>query len=56
MKKIFLALTLLTAVVSCSSSKKIVDVRSPCVSLEDGPCGPKKPVNDWWLNKTNVKI
>lgn len=53
MKKIIIALLLASTIVSCSSSKTI-DVKSPCVSNEDGPCGPKKPVNDWWLNKTNV--
>ncbi len=56
MKKILTALLLLTLAASCSSTKKIVDVRSPCVSNEGGPCGPKMPINDWWLNKTNVKI
>jgi len=35
---------------SCSS--KVIDVKSPCVSTDDGPCGPKKSINDWWLNKT----
>lgn len=55
MKKILLILSLITLIASCSRSKT-VDVKSPCVSNEDGPCGPKKPINDWWLNKTNVKI
>ncbi len=30
-------------------SNKVVDVKSPCVSTNNGPCGPKKPINDWWL-------
>ena len=51
MKKVIMILLTLTAIASCST--KVVDVRSPCVSNNDGPCGPKKPVNDWWL-KTNV--
>jgi hypothetical protein len=43
MKK-FLTLTLLFSfIVSCSSNDE--DLKSPCVSLEEGPCGPKKPVN-----------
>lgn len=52
MKKLIIAIILASAIVSCST--KTVDVKSPCVSLEDGPCGPKKPVNSWWLNKTNA--
>jgi hypothetical protein len=40
---------LFTLIFICSCSKKIVDVKSPCVSLGDGPCGPKMPINDWWL-------
>lgn len=53
MKKLIIAIILASAIVSCQSTKT-VDVKSPCVSLEDGPCGPKKPVNNWWLNKTNA--
>lgn len=36
---------------SCSS--KVVDVKSPCVSNDGGPCGPKKPINTWWLGNSN---
>ena len=40
------------ALVVCScSGKKVVDIKSPCVSNEDGPCGPRKPINDWWIKK-----
>ena len=46
--KNFLVLILLSFfLMSCSS--KVIDVKSPCVSIGDGPCGPKKPINDWWL-------
>ncbi len=38
---------LLALTISCSS--KTVDIKSPCVSLEGGPCGPKRSVNDWWM-------
>ena len=31
---------------SCTAAK-VIDVKSPCVSTEDGPCGPRKPVNTW---------
>jgi len=33
---------------SCAS-KKYVDVKSPCASSFGGPCGERKPVNDWWI-------
>lgn len=46
MKKI-ISLLILVFAVACS--RKLVDVKSPCVSTDDGPCGPKKPINDWWL-------
>ena len=42
----------LSLITSCSDGN-VIDIKSPCVSLEDGPCGPKRPINDWWL-KTNV--
>lgn len=50
MKKIFLFLTALIFVASCSN--KVIDVKSPCVSNDDGPCGPKKSINDWWLKNS----
>jgi hypothetical protein len=40
---------LLICVSACSN--KVVDVKSPCVSNNGGPCGPKKPINDWWLKE-----
>ncbi len=46
LKLLFIALISITST-SCKS--RVVDVKSPCVSLEDGPCGVKKPINDWWL-------
>jgi len=50
MKKIVLILSFFVIISSCSS--KTVDVKSPCVSKEDGPCGPKRPINDWWLKNS----
>ena len=47
MKKLVAILIILCFTASCKS--KVVDIKSPCVSLEDGPCGPKKSINDWWL-------
>jgi hypothetical protein len=49
MKNIILLL-LFISIFSCSSNK-VVDLKSPCVSIEDGPCGSKKPINDWWLKE-----
>jgi len=43
--------TILLLANSCSS--RVVDVKSPCVSTDDGPCGPKTPINKWWLGNTN---
>jgi hypothetical protein len=39
---------MILAVQSCTSPK-VVDVKSPCVSGKDGPCGPRRPVNTWLL-------
>lgn len=50
MKNLILILAVFFFAVSCSS--KVIDVKSPCVSGEDGPCGPKKPINDWWLKNS----
>ncbi|MBL6664573.1 MAG: hypothetical protein ISQ34_01880 [Rickettsiales bacterium] len=50
-KLILLFSTILLFANSCSS--RVIDVKSPCVSTEDGPCGPKKPINNWWLGNTN---
>lgn len=49
MKNILFAIMLLISVSACSN--KVVDVKSPCVSNNGGPCGPKKPINDWWLKE-----
>jgi hypothetical protein len=48
MKKIILTVIFFI----CSCTGKVVDVKSPCVSGDDGPCGPKKPINDWWLKNS----
>lgn len=48
--KISVVFLVFLAISSCST--KTLDVKSPCVSKEDGPCGPRKPINDWWLGKS----
>jgi len=45
--KIFVIFIVASFTSSCKN--RVVDVKSPCVSTEDGPCGQKKPINDWWL-------
>ena len=49
-KKLAAILMIFCFAFSCKD--KIVDIKSPCVSLEDGPCGPKKSINDWWLKSS----
>lgn len=43
MKKLIL-LCAATLIVSCST--KTEDLKSPCVSNEGGPCGPRLPINN----------
>ncbi len=51
MKNVALKILMIFVIAAFASSCKnrVVDVKSPCVSTEDGPCGQKKPINDWWL-------
>lgn len=37
---------------SCTSNK-VVDVKSPCASLGE-PCGPRRPINDWWMREEGL--
>lgn len=46
-KYILCALLLSMPLAGCSGERQ--DMKSPCVGLEDSPCGPRKPVNQWWL-------
>lgn len=52
MKQLVTLLCMSILLCSCTG-RKVMDIKSPCVSTNDGPCGPRKPVNDWWLNKNN---
>jgi len=46
----FLILLPLLLMASCSwFEEKDKTMKSPCVGIEDSPCGPKRPVNDWWM-------
>ncbi|MBO4956536.1 MAG: hypothetical protein J6C50_01745 [Rickettsiales bacterium] len=44
--KIFLVCLVLLFIQSCVNTK-VIDVKSPCVSGKNGPCGPRIPVNTW---------
>jgi len=48
MSKLLIIISL--CLVSSCAAHKVVDIKSPCVSTKDGPCGPRKSINDWWLN------
>jgi hypothetical protein len=50
MIKKILILTMLFFSFSCST--KVIDIKSPCVSSEDGPCGKKIQINDWWIKNS----
>jgi hypothetical protein len=50
-KLIFLCLV---ATLSSCTGGKVLDIKSPCVSTKDGPCGPRQPVNDWWLKNNKI--
>lgn len=55
MKKLILILSFFALTSSCAP--KTIDIKSPCVSTQDGPCGPKRSINDWWIkNSKNHKI
>jgi hypothetical protein len=53
MKKLAILCLMFCTTSACVGSK-VIDVKSPCVSTSDGPCGPKKSINDWWLNGTGI--
>lgn len=46
MSKYFLVLIAFLMLQSCMANR-VIEVKSPCVSGENGPCGPKKIVNTW---------
>ena len=46
--KCFMVLAIMVLVQSCARSK-VVDVKSPCVSGENGPCSVRTPINTWMM-------
>ena len=53
MSKYFLFVVLFLVLQSCTANK-VIEVKSPCVSTEDGPCGPRKLINTW-LKETKTR-
>lgn len=53
MSKYFFVLFLFVMLQSCTANK-VIEVKSPCVSGEDGPCGPRRPINTWLNEKTKA--
>lgn len=53
MLRYFLIAVMFLALQSCTANK-VIEVKSPCVSGEDGPCGKRIPVNTW-LNEINTR-
>lgn len=50
-RHVVLAVVALGLLASCSFPHS--ELKSPCVGKEGSPCGPHRPVNDWWLKPSN---
>lgn len=46
MLKYFIFLCTFLTLQSCTANR-VIEVKSPCVSGQDGPCGPKRYINTW---------
>lgn len=50
-------LVLLLGALSACGTEKVEVLKSPCASAaDDGPCGPKRPANDWWMSKLSKQV
>ena len=49
MKKIAFCLVAMVLLQSCSYFDR-KDLKSPCVGIENSPCGPRHNVNDAWMS------
>lgn len=47
--RVLVTASVLLSLAACSSPFKEEELMSPCTGLDGSPCGPKRPVNDWWL-------
>ncbi len=52
MAKYIFVLFLFIFLQSCVANR-VIEVKSPCVSGEDGPCGPRRIINTW-LNQNEL--
>jgi hypothetical protein len=41
---------LLAVALSACSPEKLELQKSPCAGAAGSPCGPKRPLNGWWLH------
>jgi hypothetical protein len=49
LRNVLTAAMLLGLLAACSLPHS--DLKSPCAGADGSPCGPRIPVNDWWLNQ-----
>jgi len=49
LRNAFTAALMLGLLAACSLPHS--DLKSPCAGIDGSPCGPHRPVNDWWLNQ-----
>jgi len=50
MKKFIIMICVVASLIGLQGcKKKSPELKSPCVGIEGSPCGPRRPVNDWWL-------
>ncbi len=51
-RNVFVIATLLGLLTACSLPHS--DMKSPCAGIAGSPCGPHRPVNDWWLGPQTI--
>lgn len=54
-KLMTMALLGICLTVTACADEKVVPQKSPCAALDNGPCGPKRPVNGKSYNTVQVK-
>jgi hypothetical protein len=47
-RNLFVTAALLGLLTACSLPHS--EMKSPCAGIAGSPCGPHRPVNDWWMN------
>lgn len=58
MKTVPVILLMSLLALSACESESVEVLKSPCASasMDGGPCGPKQPVNDWWLKPAAFQV